>query len=184
MKTHCSIRAWLTAFCCLVLNLATERPAFADIKDVAHFKALMPNAPSLIRGRSVKISATIEMVSYPEESVESTALLTVDGQSFKPFYTIITPGEIKANETFTWFTVATGKSMTVRFRFILIGNTSKAGYEVVDITRDYQVKGPSHRPTRSKCICEKISAGPQMNWPWSHPEPYVRRCRPGTQSVP
>jgi hypothetical protein len=149
----CTARqTWLVVFCSFAIGIATEHPALADIKDIAHFQTLMPHTSSLVRGQRVKISARVEIVSYPEESIESTALLTVNGQSFKPFYTILTPGEIKGTEEFTWFVVATGNSLTVRFRLILIGNKSKEGYEVVDVTRDYQVKSPRHRPKR---FCKK-----------------------------
>ena len=145
----------LLVFCSLGLNFAALNSALAEVKDSAHFQMLTPNSPSLIRGRAVKISAKVEFVSSPDESVEATALLTVNGQSFKPFYTIVTSGDIRVSEEYSWFTVATGKSLTARFRLILIGNITKRGYEVVDVTRDFKVRGVSvgrnSRVTPPKC---------------------------------
>ena len=136
-------------FCSFAISAATEHPAFAGIKDVAHFEMLTPNTTFLVRGKRLGISATIKMVSDAGEAIESNALLTVNGQSFKPFYAIITPGDIAITQKFTWFTVVHGdKSMTLRFRFIVIGNTSKIGYEVVDLTRDYKIVSPKHRRKR------------------------------------
>jgi hypothetical protein len=139
-------------FCGFAISMAAEHLARAEIRDIAHLDILMPNTSTLIRGRVVRITAKINTVSYPEESIESTALLTVNGQSFKPFYTIVTPGEIKLSQEFTWFVVARGNNMTVRFRLIIVGNTTKNGYEPVDVTRDYKVDNPRPRRKRS-CIC-------------------------------
>jgi hypothetical protein len=142
-------------FCGFAISIATEHLALAEIKDIAHLDILMPNASTLIRGRGVRIAAKISMVSYPEEPIESTALLTVNGQSFRPFYTIITPGEITLSQEFAWFSVARGNNMAIRFRLILIGNISRNGYEAVDVTRDYKVENPPHRRRKRICRCKE-----------------------------
>lgn len=145
-------RTWLLVLFCFALCVTKEHQLLAaEIKDSARLEALMPNVSSFSRGRRVEISAAIRLVSLPEEPIEATALLTVNGQSHKPYYTIVTPGEIDAKVKYSWFIVPAGNSVTVRFRLIVIGNISKEGYEAADVTRDYRVKGSLHRP---KCTCK------------------------------
>jgi hypothetical protein len=128
-----------------------ERPKFADLKDIAQFERLSPNKAYLTQGKN-EISAIVRVHADAVESVEYSALLTVNGQPYAPFSIVLTPGDITAGEKFTWIVNVNGKTVSARFRLIAVGNASKNGYEVVDVTKDYRVKRPPPPPRRKRKI--------------------------------
>ena len=146
---------------CAVMSLASfsslgDGRALADMQNVARLEVVLPSERSLTRNRLTPISATARVQSSQDEPLEFTALMTINGQSLHPFYTLLTPGEITGEEKFTWFVRPAGQNLTIRFRLIVIGNLSKTGYEVADVSRDYPVIDPPkpRRPSRHGiCRC-------------------------------
>jgi hypothetical protein len=86
------------------------------------------------------------------ESIEYVGILTLNGNSYGPSTFVLTPGEVSVKTNMHWQINAVGKSASIRFRLIGIGNTTKIGYEFVDITKYYKIIRPIVR-RKHRCRC-------------------------------
>jgi hypothetical protein len=130
--------------------LADDTGPSPDFKQSAQLDRMTPSGKYLRRGRStIIVDFTVHAIS--SESIEYVGILTFNGTPYSPLTFVLTPGEITIKTNMRWQVSTSGQQASVRFRLIGIGNTTKTGYEFVDITKYYAVVKPVSRPTR-RCL--------------------------------
>jgi hypothetical protein len=132
--------------------LADDAGPSPDFKQSAQLDRITPSGKYLRRGRNtITVDYTFHVT--PSEAIEYIGFLTLNGTPYGPVTVVVTPGEIATIKTnMQWHVNASGPRASVRFRLVGIGNTTKAGYEFVDITKDYAIIKPVSRPPRH-CRC-------------------------------
>jgi hypothetical protein len=102
----------------------------------------------LIKGTTVRVSATVTLFPSMTESVEYIGAITINGRRRRrdgPFDTVLTPstpeGSETVNETLSWFAHVNGpKLMTVRLKLSGTGKSSQTAFTFGDMTTTYQVR--------------------------------------------
>jgi hypothetical protein len=123
----------------------------AEFEQSAQLNQITPSGQFLRMGRN-KIVADFTFHAISSESIEYIGILTVNGTPYGPLTLVSTPGDITVKTNMQWYISAAGTRVSVRFRLVGIGNTTKLGYEFVDITKDYLVQRSRPRPKRH-CRC-------------------------------
>jgi hypothetical protein len=118
--------------------LASETGPSPEFEQSAQLDRMTPSGKHLHRGRNTII---VDFTFHPisSESIEYIGILTLNGQPYGPLTFVITPGEGTIKTNMRWHIAISGYQASLRFRLIGVGNTTKTGYEFVDITKDYVV---------------------------------------------
>lgn len=117
-------------------------PQAADFPNIAKLEQFEP-ARNEMKCRG-EFSAVALMSAAPEETVDYLGFLTVNGLPTAPFTLTLLPGDVTVRERIHWPITVTGRTVNVRFRLVAIGKNSKKGYQIAEVSKDYNL-GKQHR---------------------------------------
>jgi hypothetical protein len=128
------------SICLALLPTAASSEAIPQVADFPNIAKLEQFEPANNEMRCGGEFLTVALMSAAaEEPVDYLGFLTVNGLPTAPFTLTLLPGDVTVRERMHWPIRVIGKAVNVRFRLVAIGKNSKRGYQVAEVSKDYNL---------------------------------------------
>jgi hypothetical protein len=127
-----------TYLCCCSLYVHAESNTSHGPSERLH-QFLPDGGTILTEGTTVQMTAVVSLTPSSLENAEFMAFLTVNGQRFRRYDTVLTPGAYGREKMYWWVRVSCPR-MAVRLQLLGVGKASGTQYSFLDITRRFRVR--------------------------------------------